>query len=414
MKGDLININPINPEVGAEFKFQPANRINEFPPYPFAKLAKEVSVTEKETGRKVLNFGPGSPDFKPSELYLEKVSNFYKEGKAYMYPGYEPIPEFSDAITVWYKKRFGVELDPKTNKVFALPGAKYGITLLPLALLNPGDEVLIPCPGYPAYDVPARMAGGNPVKYNLPEKNNFRISVEELEKKVTDKTKFIWVNFPSNPTGRIADLKELTQIVEFCRNKRPPLFIIYDNAYSEITFNKVAPSILQIPKAEEITVEIGSFSKSNSFAGYRIGWMAGNKDIINAFGKLASQLDSGVAVPLQRLGADALNNHDEKWHTEMIASYKKRRDIIAKKLRALDLKFELPDGALYIWAKIPDKYKDAEEFCTKLLKKKQVLFAPGSVFGESEENKRYVRVSFCINIDKIDEYLSDDPENWDV
>ncbi len=210
------------------------------------------------------------------------------------------------------------------------------------------------------------------------------------------------MNFPSNPTGQVATHNDLEEIVDF--SKRCSIPIVYDNAYSEITFdNFIAPSILQIRGAKEMVVEIGSFSKTFSFAGFRMGWIVGNKKIIAALAKVKSQIDSGLSLPLQYLGAYALYHDDKIWHRQMIASYQKRRDIIAAKLKTLGLTFSLPKGTLYIWARIPNSAKNSENFCMELLREKHVLFTPGTVFGSNGE--RFVRVSICVNINTIDEYI---------
>jgi len=379
---------------------QTAKRLNMFPEYIFSRLAKTVAEVENESKRKVLSFGAGTPDVKPSNQYLEKFTEFIREPDAHLYPGYGAIPELSSALIQWYERRFGASLNKE--EMLPLLGAKDGISHLPLALLDEGDEVLVPDPGYPAFTGPTLMIGAKPVYYNLIEGNDFKIDLEELKNKLSDKTKFIWVNFPSNPTGQVVTINELEKIVEFA--KQHNLLIVYDNAYSEITFDEFkAPSILQIKDAKDVAVEIGSFSKTFSFAGFRMGWVVGNKDIIAALAKVKSQMDSGLSIPLQKLGAFALTNLDAKWQEEMITSYKNRRDVIADHIKTLGLLFSLPKGSLYIWAKIPSTAKDSEEFCMKLLKEKQILLTPGTAFGKNGE--RYVRVSICVNIDKINDYF---------
>lgn len=377
-----------------------AKRLDAFPEYIFSKLNRDVANVEKKSGRKVLNFGPGSPDFKPSKRYIDKLIGFIQDDKAHLYPGYNASKEFSDALIFWYKKRFDVNIS--NGELLPLLGAKDGISHLPIALLDKGDEVLIPDPGYPAFTDPTILVEAKPVFYNLIQENNFKINLGEIKKKLTKKTKLMWVNFPSNPTGQVTTLDELSKIVEFAKENN--LFVVYDNAYSEITFNGYkSPSILQIKGAKDIAVEIGSFSKTFSFAGFRMGWIVGNKDIIAALTKVKSQMDSGLSLPFQKLGAFALTNFDKIWHGEMISSYLNRRDIIAKHIKFLGLEFSLPKGGLYIWAKIPNTANSCEEFCAKLLNEKQILFTPGTAFGKN--GKRYVRISICINIDQINKYF---------
>ncbi len=374
-------------------KIKTAKRLNNFKEYIFSKLEKKITS-------KVLNFGAGNPDVLPSALYTDKFIEFIKDKKAHLYPGFGANEEFSNALINWYQKRFNVILEK--SELFPLLGAKDGVSHLPLALLDSGDEVLVPDPGYPAFSDPALMIGAKPIYYDLLEENDFRISLKELKKKVTQKTKFIWVNFPANPTGQVATLEELEEIVAFA--KKHEILIVYDNAYSEITFDGfTAPSILQIKGAKEISVEIGSFSKTFSFAGFRMGWIVGNKEVIAALAKVKSQMDSGLSLPLQRLGAYVLTHFDNKWHKQMIESYKSRRKIIAKYLKTLSLEFSLPKGALYIWAKIPGSSKNSEDYCMKLLEDKQILLTPGTAFGKNGE--RYVRVSICVNIENIKDYF---------
>lgn len=377
-----------------------ADRIGRFPEYIFSRLNKAVAEVERASGRKVLNFGPGSPDFPPSEQYIQKLLEFIRHPHTHLYPGYRGTQEFNDAIRAWYKKRFDVELED--DEVLPLLGGKDGISHLPLALADEGDNVLAPNPGYPPFSEPGPMFGVESNYYDLLPENEFKPDLSAIGKQINDKTRYMWVNFPGNPTGAAATLDELKTIAEFARSRNIP--IIHDNAYAEITFDGfIAPSILQIPGAKEYAAELGSFSKTFSFAGFRMGWLVGNREIIAALQKVKSQMDSGMSLPLQLLGAYALNNQDEVWHRAMLASYQKRRDIIAQKLQTLGLTFSLPKGSLYIWAKIPDSAKDAESFCMELLKEKQVMLTPGSAYGTN--GARYVRASICINIDAIDQYL---------
>lgn len=377
-----------------------AKRIEQFPEYIHSRLNKKVADVEEITGRKVLNFGQGTPDFRPSKKYVDKYCEFVIQESSHLYPGYGPIPEFTYGLTEWYKTRFDVLLSP--DELYPLLGGKDGISHLPLALFDTGDEVLIPDPGYPAFSEPAIMLGVKPIYYPLTEKNSFKLDFAELKKKINKRTKAIWVNFPSNPTGQVATLEDLKKITTFA--KKHDLIILYDNAYAEIAFGKKrAPSILQVEGAIDRAIEIGSFSKMASFAGFRMGWIVGNKKIIAGLAKIKSQMDSGLSLPLQRLGAYVFLHPDSSWQEKMIASYQTRRDSIAEKLRLLGMEFTLPEGGLYIWAKIPKGEKNSWDFCMNLLQDKQILFTPGTAFGKNGEG--YVRVSYCVNIDKIDEYF---------
>ena len=377
-----------------------SKRLDQFPEYIFSRLAKRVADVEKSAGRKVLSFGAGSPDFPPSQIYLNKLKAYISEPGSHLYPGYGAIPQLAEGLQHWYNKRFNVHLG--ADELYPLLGSRDGVSHLPLALCDKGDEILVPDPGYPAFTGPALMIGVKPIYYNLLVTNNFTVDYRELEKKITSKTKYIWINFPSNPTGQVTDLSQLAPLVALAR--KHGIWLIYDNAYSEITFDAfVAPSILQIEGAKDVAVEIGSFSKMFSFAGFRMGWIVGNKEVIGALAKIKSQMDSGMTRPLQQLGAYALTHPDDLWHKEMIASYQKRRDSIIEHLKRIGLSAHKTQGSLYLWVEIPKNYPDSETYAFELLEKRQILVTPGSAFGEN--GKRYVRVSICVNIDRIGEYF---------
>lgn len=377
-----------------------ATRLQQIPPYIFARLNQEVATVEQRSGRKVLNLATGNPSIPPSPKYVQKYADLLQAPDAHLYPGYKAIPEFEAALIGHYNNRFSVALEPQ--ELLPLNGGKDGIAHLPLALFNPGDEILVPNPGYPAFTVPAQLAGANVVPYTLPEPN-FTLDIAEITKKITPRTRYIWVNFPSNPTGAVASKNELAALVDCARAHS--LVILYDNAYAEITYDGfAAPSILQIPGAKDVAVEIGSFSKSHSFAGYRMGWIVGNSELIKHLSTLKSQLDSGMSLPLQKLGAHALTHPDTEWQQAMLGEYKKRQIRASKYLKTLDLAFTPTKGSLYLWAKIPASAKNGDEFCMDLLHKKQILLTPGSAYGSSGE--RYVRASFCGDISTIEEYFT--------
>ena len=205
----------------------------------------------------------------------------------------------------------------------------------------------------------------------------------------------IWVNFPSNPTGQVASISELQRLLELCRKKK--IWLIYDNAYAEITYNGYrAPSILEIPGAKDVAVEIGSFSKMYSFAGFRMGWIVGNHEVVAALAQLKSQFDSGLSLPLQDLAAYALLHPDKKWHTAMITQYDHNKNILIDIFTRLGLSIQMPKGALYLWARIPDSFSNSTEYAMNLLEKKHILVTPGSAFGSNGD--RYVRICFSSDI----------------
>jgi LL-diaminopimelate aminotransferase len=359
-----------------------------------------MKSVEQTTGKDVLNFAVGEPDVEPCHEYVLKFAEYVQDTNLYKYPGYGASKAFSDAIISWYMQRFDVSLDE--SELLPLNGAKDGITHLPLALLNPDDEILVPEPGYPAFSSPALMVGAIPVYYQLDPNTNFKINYDLLGKQLTKRTKYIWANFPSNPTGQVASMADLKQLVMFARQNN--IYILYDNAYSEITFDGYkAPSILNVDDAKDIAIEIGSFSKSFSFAGLRMGWAVGNRNIIAALRSVKSQYDSGQSLPFQKLGAYALTHPNKDWQKQMLDSYATRRNIIATYLDKMGMTFDLPKGSLYIWAKLPDSLPDAEKYCKDLLVNKRVLFTPGTAFGKNF--KRYIRVSIGTNVEHIEEHL---------
>jgi aspartate/methionine/tyrosine aminotransferase len=367
--------------------------------YVFARLAKQVAKVEEQTGRKVLNLGVGSPDVSPSSIYIQKVQEFYAESKNHLYPGYGANQEFIKAIQSWHKIRFATELE--ADQCTIVNGSKDAVSHLNMSILNPGDEALVPDPGYPGFSGTIELIGAKSVYYDLVGKNGFKPDLAQLQSLVTAKTKLIWLNFPSNPTGQIATRNELQSYVDFAvKNK---IWLLYDNAYSEIYFGHDKPlSILEISGANEVAVELHSFSKSFSFAGYRMGWVVGNAQLIKGLEVIKSQVDSGMSLPLQKLGTYALLNPDYDWLENIRKTYVQRQIIIADYLQKLGLTFELPQASLYIWAKIPEKYSDAEEYSSEVLTTKQILLTPGTAFGKN--GSRYIRASICSDISNLQDY----------
>jgi LL-diaminopimelate aminotransferase len=271
-----------------------------------------------------------------------------------------------------------------------------------MALVDEGDEILVPNPGYPAFTGPALLMGCSVVPYNLLEEENFKLSLSEIEKKISPKTKMIWVNFPSNPTGQVTSFAELEPLVALCKQKN--IWLIYDNAYAEISYDGyISPSILEIPGAKDFAVEIGSFSKMYSFAGFRIGWIAGNAQAIAALAKVKSQFDSGLSLPFQELSAYAFTHPDVQWQKEMLAGYVQKKETVLKFFTNRGLKMTNPKGGLYLWAKIPDNYPDSAVYSMELLKEKHILVTPGGAFGTN--GNRFVRICFSGDISRLSEHL---------
>lgn len=375
-----------------------SKRLGLFPEYPYAELARMKKEVEKKDSCKVLDLSIGSPTFPPSKVYIDKLKEYLDTKDAYLYPGNGAIPELREALKKWYKKRFNVSLED--TEIFALLGAKDGVSHIPLALLDSGDEILIPDPGYPAFTGPAVIIGAVPIYYKIPPQGEPLL--QHIVEKITKKTKAIWINIPGNPTGYTCTFEELKQLVVLA--KKNNILILYDNAYSEITFNGyIAPSILEVPAAKDIAIEVGSFSKAFSFAGFRMGWIVGNKDILSALSKVKSQMDSGLMQPLQLLGAYALNNFNRDWHNQMIAFYQTNRDTLIRAFEQSQHKATCPKGALYLWISIPPSFLNGIEYTKYLLMHHHILVTPGSVFGPS--GKKYIRASYSSDLSHIADYF---------
>ncbi len=378
-----------------------SKRLTNIKEYIFAELFKKKSLIEKKTEKKVLDLSAGIPTFPPSSYYQNKLKKLINDPKTYLYPGYKPISEFSQGLISWYKKNYSVELEE--NEITVIHGGKDGISNIFLVLIDKNDQVLIPDPGYPGFSGPTKIFGGKIIYYSLNEKNFFKIDFNNLNKKINKRTKFIFINFPSNPTGQIISLKELEEIVNWAKENK--IWIVYDNAYADITFDDYkAPSILQTKNGKNIAIEIGSFSKSFSFSGFRIGWLAGNKKIIESFYKIKTQLDSGVPYLFQKIAAYSLVNFDNQWYKKMINFYQNQRNLLLKKFITLGLKsLYIPKGGLYLWLKIPNYFKNSFDYANYLLEKKLILVTPGLAFGKN--GKRFIRVCFSADLKNINLYF---------
>ncbi len=377
-----------------------SKRLQKFPEYIFSKLAKEAKKVELEKNRKILDLSLGSPSFPPSKKYMDKLKEFIDTSGSHLYAGYGATAEFSQGIITWYKTRFNVDI--KNDELFPLLGAKDGISHIVMALTDEGNEVLVPSPGWPGFTGPALMMGCAVVPYNLTEENDFKLPLDEIRRKITARTRMIWINFPSNPTGQVATLEELKPLVELCKEKN--IWLLYDNAYAEVAYDGyLSPSILQIEGAKDIAIEVGSFSKMYSFAGFRMGWIVGNAHVIAALAKVKSQIDSGLSNPLQALSAYAFTNPDTIWHKKMISKYEQNKNKLIKVFTELGLTMRNPKGGLYLWAKIPDRYSDSYMYCRELLKTKHILVTPGIAFGANGD--RHVRICFSSDITHLSEYI---------
>jgi LL-diaminopimelate aminotransferase len=373
-----------------------ARRIESLPPYLFAELDRKLAAKRAE-GIDVISLGVGDPDLPTPDHIVEAMRDAIADPATHRYPSYYGSPDFRGAVAAWYSRRFGVELDPETE-VMALIGSKEGIAHIAYAYVDPGDEALIPDPGYPVYGVSTRLAGGTPVALSTPAERDFLPDLSTA--KVTDRTKAMWMGFPANPTAAVADLDALGEAVAFCRDN--DLLLLHDAAYCEITFDGfVAPSVLQVSGAKDVALEFGSTSKSYNMTGWRIGWAVGSADAIKALGVVKTNVDSGQFTAVQRAAIAALEGPEDHLD-EIRATYQRRRDVVVQALNGLGWSLKPPLGSCYVWAPVPDG-DTSTSFANRLLDRAGVFVAPGNGYGERGEG--YVRFSLTVPDDRLSEAM---------
>jgi len=373
-----------------------AKRIEALPPYLFAELDRKLAA-KREQGVDVISLGVGDPDLPTPPHIVEALQEAVDDPSTHRYPSYYGSLEFRTTVAAWYGRRFGVELDPDTE-VMALIGSKEGIGHIAFAFLDPGDEALIPDPGYPVYGVSTRLAGGTPVSLSMPAERGFLPDLDAAP--VSERTKAIWLNFPTNPTAAVADLQTFERAVAFAREH--DLLLLHDAAYSEITFEGyVAPSPLQVPGGKDVTLEFGSASKFYNMTGWRIGWVAGAAEAIRALGIVKTNLDSGQFTAIQRAAIAAIEGPEE--HLDRLrAVYQGRRDIVVETLNGLGWSMKPPLGSCYVWASVPEGHTSTS-FADLLLDEAGVFVAPGSGYGRRGEG--FVRFSLTVPDDRLAEAM---------
>lgn len=373
----------------------PAERLNSVSEYYFSTKLKEVAEMNAR-GLDVISLGVGSPDLPPSPETIEALAKSAAEATTHGYQPYVGIPELRKAFADWYKKWFGVELNP-ANEVQPLIGSKEGILHISMAFLNPGDGVLVPNPGYPTYSSVSNLVQANVITYDLIESNSWQPDFDALEQLDLSNVKLMWVNYPNMPTGASATPELFEKLVAF--GKKHGIVICNDNPYSFI-LNENRLSILQVEGAKDICIELNSMSKSHNMPGWRMGVLASNAQFVQWVLKVKSNIDSGQFKPMQVAAVAALNNSDE-WHREMnINLYSHRRHLAEEIMIALGCIFDPKQVGMFLWGKIPDNYKDSGELADKVLYDAKVFITPGFIFGD--KGQRYIRISLCAN----DEMLS--------
>ncbi|MCC6834378.1 MAG: aminotransferase class I/II-fold pyridoxal phosphate-dependent enzyme [Cytophagales bacterium] len=370
-----------------------ANRIANVEEYYFSKKLAEVRGLDTPA-HPVINLGIGSPDLAPAPDAINALNVTAQKANSHGYQSYKGIPALRQAIQNFYKHTYNVNLNPETE-ILPLMGSKEGIMHIAMAFVNEGEEVLIPDPGYPTYSSVAKLVGASVRTYTLQESLDWGIDIEALKRADLSNVKIMWINFPHMPTGRVATKSELQVLVDLARKNN--FLIVNDNPYSLI-LNDNPQSILAVEGASDVALELNSLSKSHNMAGWRIGWVAGNKDLVDAVLRVKSNMDSGMFLGLQQAAVEALKSRAE-WFTELNGVYSKRRATARKILDVLGCTYSHKQSGLFVWAKAPDHVKDVETWIDKVLYGTHVFITPGFIFGEG--GSRFVRISLCATEEKL-------------
>ena len=375
-----------------------SERIGKVPPYIFVQISRKIAAKKAE-GIEVISFGIGDPDIPTPSNILDALHEASLDPPNHRYPESEGLPEFRQSVADWYKRRFGVILDPETE-VLSLIGAKEGIGHAAFCFIDPGDIALVPDPGYPVYGIGTLFAGGSSYIMPLTEDNNWLPDFEAIPRTIADKATVMWLNYPNNPTGAIADREFFKRAIKFAKDYN--IAVMHDACYTEVAYDGYQPpSFLEIEGAKNVGLEFHSLSKSYNMTGWRIGMVAGNQEMISALLTIKSNLDSGVAQAVQHKAIEALRQTDESIEARN-SVYQSRRDRIIPVLRDMGMRVIPPKASLYIWAGIPDGYTSAE-FAEKVLDDTDVLMIPGGSYGEAGEG--YVRLSVTLSDSLIDTAL---------
>jgi len=376
-------------------KVKPADRTNTVQEYYFSQKLRQIDQM-RSTGADIINLGIGSPDQPPSDNIIMRLADEAHKPDVHGYQSYNGSTALRKAFSDWYLKYFKVRLDPE-NEILPLMGSKEGIMHISMAFVNPGDEVLVPNPGYPTYSSVTNLVGGKIKYYNLDEKDGWLPDLDKLEKSDLSRVKLMWTNYPNMPTGTKGSAALCRELVSFSAGHN--ILLCNDNPYSFI-LNKDYISLLAADGAMETAIELNSLSKSHNMAGWRIGMVAGNRDYIRNILKVKSNMDSGMFLPLQLAAVEALNN-PESWYDTVNKAYKERRIVAESIMELLNCSFNKNQVGLFVWGCIPDEVKSCEAFVEEILKKAHVFLTPGFIFGSQGE--RYIRISLCADNERLEE-----------
>lgn len=375
----------------------PSKRMSNFEEGIFQVL-NEKKKEREASGGKVFNFSVGTPDFKPAQHIIDAVVQAASKPENYKY-ALADLPELTDAVIERYQKRYGVTLE--SNEIMSVYGSQEGIAHIGLSLVDEGDIVLVPDPGYPIFSIGPALAGAKMETYELTEENDYLPNLESIGKQYGHKARFMIVSYPLNPVCKTAPDSFYEKLIGWAEENE--IIIIHDNAYSDIIYDgKTGRSILSFTGAEEVAVEFYSLSKSYNYTGARMGFLVGNSQIVQNFKKLRSQIDYGTFLPVQ-YGAIAALTGPETQVKEQCMEYEKRRNALCDGFTELGWPFERSSGTMFAWAKIPDNFSDDVQFVMELFEKTGVLCTPGSSFGKLGKN--HVRFALVLPVEIIKEAL---------
>ena len=376
---------------------QPSQRVQQIKEYYFSTKLKEIAALRAQ-GVDIISLGIGGPDLPPPASVMDTMAEAVHDPANHGYQSYVGIPELRQAFARWYKKWYGVDLNPDTE-VLPLIGSKEGVTHITLAFVNPGDKVLIPDPGYPTYTSISRMAGAEVITYDLVEENGWQPDFEALERLDLNGVKLMWMNYPHMPTGAKARRETFEKAIDFGR--RHGIVIIHDNPYSFI-LNPEPMSIMSVPGAMDIAIELNSLSKSHNMPGWRVGVAVSNPTFLSWMLRIKSNIDSGQFKPLMLAAARALEEGPE-WHDALNKAYASRRAIAEEIMTELGCTFDPSQSGLFLWGRIDDPSVSSEQLADRILAEARVFVTPGFIFGHNGD--RYIRISLCAPEDKLTEAL---------
>lgn len=376
---------------------QPSQRVQQIKEYYFSTKLKEIAALRAQ-GVDIISLGIGGPDLPPPTNVIETMTEAIHNPSNHGYQPHVGVPELREAFARWYKRWYGVELDPR-NEIQPLIGSKEGVTHISLAFINPGDKVLIPDPGYPTYSSISRMAGAEVLTYDLTEENGWQPDFDAIERLDLDGVKLMWLNYPHMPTGARARRETFKKAIEF--GKRHGIVIVHDNPYSFI-LNREPMSILSVPGAKDIAIELNSLSKSHNMPGWRVGVAVSNPTFLSWILRIKSNIDSGQFKPLMLAAARALEEGPE-WHDALNEAYASRRKIAEEIMTELGCTFDPTQSGLFLWGRITDPEVTSEQLADRILAEARVFITPGFIFGHNGD--RYIRISLCAPEDKLTEAL---------